>query len=135
MNLINNYNDDYVKIKIYENRFRIGKNLLDIINDNGYTKSSFSKLTGISRPTIDKLILGKIDNNTTLKTHMDKILNILNITLEQFINYNYKVIKNSNEKVIASNNAPNDYEISGEAKKIFSAIDDLVDLCEIYCDR
>jgi hypothetical protein len=37
---------------LFENRKLIGKNILNIIKDNGYTKSSFSRLTNISRPTL-----------------------------------------------------------------------------------
>jgi hypothetical protein len=59
---------------LFENRKLIGKNILNIIKDNGYTKSSFSRLTNISRPTLDKLIKGEVDSLATFKTHIQKIL-------------------------------------------------------------
>ena len=74
---------------LFENRKSIGENLLNIIKDNGYTKSSFSKLTSISRPTLDKLIKGEVDNLTTFKTHIEKILESLDMTDEQLENYKF----------------------------------------------
>lgn len=134
MENIEKYTDNQLKAYIYDNRLKISENLLKLIKDNGYTKSSFSKLTGISRPTIDKLIKGEIDNNTTLKNHIDKILTTFNISLEELINFECKQLNNK-EIIVASNNAPENHEISDSAKRIFSIIDDIVDLCEIYCDR
>jgi len=134
MNLTSIYNEKQWKEFMYLNRFKIGENIIKIINDNGYTKSSFSKLTGISRPTIDKLINGEIDNNTTLKTHVDKILTTLNIKLEELITLRSEETINS-EAMIASNNAPEDHEISNSAKRIFSIINEVVDLCEVYCEK
>ena len=58
---------------LFENRRLIGENILNIVKDNGYTKSSFSRLTNISRPTLDKLIKGEVDSLATFKTHVRKI--------------------------------------------------------------
>jgi len=134
MNLTSIYNENQLKAIIYDNRFKIGKNLLKLINDNGYTKYSFAKITGISRPTLDKLIKSEVDNNTTLKTHVDKILNVLNISLGELLNLTNEETIN-NDIMIASNNAPNKHEISDSAKRVFCIINDIVDLCEVYCDR
>ena len=71
---------------LFENRKLIGKNILNIIKDNGYTKSSFSRLTNISRPTLDKLIKGDVDSLATFKTHIQKILDSQNIDEEQLLN-------------------------------------------------
>ena len=57
---------------LFENRKLIGENILNIIRDNGYTKSSFSRLTNISRPTLNKLIKGEVDSFTTFKTHIKR---------------------------------------------------------------
>ena len=134
MELIEKYNENQIKAYIYDNRYKIGSNLLDFIKDNGYTKSSISKLTGISRPTIDKLIKGEIDNNTTLKSHIDKIVTTFNIDLEQLINYKHLELENS-DRMVASNNSPEEYEVSDKAKKMFDFLNDIVDLYEVYSDR
>ena len=134
MELIEKYNENQIKAYIYDNRYKIGSNLLDFIKDNGYTKLSISKLTGISRPTIDKLIKGEIDNNTTLKSHIDKIVTTFNIDLEQLINYKHLELENS-DRMVASNNSPEEYEVSDKAKKMFDFLNDIVDLYEVYSDR
>jgi predicted XRE-type DNA-binding protein len=134
MELIEKYNENQIKAYIYDNRYKIGSNLLDFIKDNGYTKLSISKLTGISRPTIDKLIKGEIDNNTTLKSHIDKIVTTFNIDLEQLINYKHLELENS-DRMVASNNSPEEYEVSDKAKKMFNFLNDIVDLYEVYSDR
>lgn len=72
---------------LFENRKLIGKNILNIIKDNGYTKSSFSRLTNISRPTLDKLIKGEVDILATFKTHIQKILDSQDMDEEQLLNY------------------------------------------------
>ncbi|MDK2823235.1 MAG: hypothetical protein PWP71_1153, partial [Clostridia bacterium] len=68
---------------LFENRKLIGENILNIIKDNGYTKFSFSRLTNISRPTLDKLIKGEVDSLATFKTHIQKILDSQNMDEEQ----------------------------------------------------
>lgn len=134
MGLLKKYNEKKLRECIYDNRYKIGSNLLQFIKDNGYTKSSISKLAGISRPTTDKLIKGEIDNNTNLKKHVDKIITTFNIKLEELIEYRHLEPENSH-KIVASNNAPEEYELSGKAKKIFCFLDDIIDLYEVYSDR
>ncbi|QXE19317.1 helix-turn-helix transcriptional regulator [Clostridium sp. 001] len=134
MELIKKYNEKVLRSFIYDNRYKIGANLLQFIKDNGYTKSSFSKLTGLSRPTIDKLIKGEIDNNTNLKKHVDKIITTFNIKLEELIDYKH-VESENNLKVVASNNAPEEYELNDKAKRMFGFLDDIIDLYEVYNDR
>lgn len=134
MELAKKYNENQIKAYIYDNRYKIGSNLLDFIKDNGYTKSSISKLTGISRPTIDKLIKGEIDNNTTLKTHIDKIVTTFNIDVEQLINYKHLDVENT-DRMVASDNSPEEYEVSDKTKKMFDLLNDIVDLYEVYSDR
>jgi predicted XRE-type DNA-binding protein len=134
VNIVERINENEYKAFIYENRYKIGVNLLSFIKDNGYTKSSISKLTGISRPTIDKLIKGEVDNNTTLKSHIDKIVLTFNITIEQLIKYEHIESRN-NEIMVASNNAPEEHEVSDKGKRMFTFLEDIVDLCEIYSDR
>lgn len=117
---------------LFENRKSIGENLLNIIKDNGYTKSSFSKLTSISRPTLDKLIKGEVDNLTTFKTHIEKILESLDMTDEQLENYIPK--KNEKKEYIfaLSDNAPENHNIKPNAKEMFSIMEDIIHMYELY---
>ncbi|QCH27026.1 helix-turn-helix domain-containing protein [Clostridium tyrobutyricum] len=129
-----NLSKEYKREYIYSNRRKVGSNILQFIKDNGYTKLSFSKLTGISRPTIDKLIKGEIDNSKNLEKHIEKIAETFNIKSDELINYNHLEQEN-NREIVASNNAPEEYEPSDSAKKMFGFLDDILDLYEVYNDR
>lgn len=130
-NVIKNTILDNEKEYIYSNKSKIGSSILKLISSRGYTKSSFSKITGISRPTIDKIISAEIESSTTLKTHVQKILNTFNMDLEDLICFEYEEVQND-KIMVASNNAPKDYQMSEDSKKVFQIIDDLVNICEVY---
>ena len=117
---------------LFENRKLIGENILCIIKDNGYTKFSFSRLTNISRPTLDKLIKGEVDSLATFKTHIQKILDSQNMDEEQLLNYvpKYKAKK---ELVFAlSDNAPENHALKPNAQEMFGILEDIVHMCELY---
>ncbi|TDT45768.1 helix-turn-helix domain-containing protein [Fonticella tunisiensis] len=117
---------------LFENRKLIGENILNIIKDNGYTKSSFSRLTNISRPTLDKLIKGEVDSLATFKTHVRKILETQDMVEEQLLNYvpKYKAKK---ELVFAlSDNAPENHALNPKAQEMFSILEDIIHMCELY---
>lgn len=117
---------------LFENRKRVGENILNIIKDNGYTKSSFSRLINVSRPTLDKLIRGEVDNLATFKTHVQKILESQDMNEEELMNYvpRYNTKK---ELVFAlSDNAPENHALNSEARDIFGILEDIVHMYELY---
>lgn len=117
---------------LFENRKKVGENILYVIKDNGYTKSSFSRLTNISRPTLNKLINGDIDSLKTFKTHLYKIFEKQIISEEQLLNYipRYKVKEET--KFALSDNAPDTHSHNPKAQKMFDILDDIVHLCDLY---
>jgi predicted transcriptional regulator len=117
---------------LFENRKLIGENILNIIKDNGYTKSSFSRITNISRPTLDKLIKGEVDSLATFKTHIQKILGSQNMNEEQLLNYVPKY-KTKNELIFAmSDNAPKNHTLRPNAQEMFGILEDIVHMCGLY---
>ena len=117
---------------LFENRKLIGENILNIIKGNGYTKSSFSRITNISRPTLDKLIKGEVDSLATFKTHIQKILRSQNMNEEQLLNYVPKY-KTNRELIIAmSDNAPEKHTLRPNAQEMFSILEDIVHMYELY---
>ena len=68
---------------LFEQRILVGKKLKDCIRDSGFTKISFSKKADISRPTLDRLLSGTVDNKSTFDRHIQKILNVLNMTVDR----------------------------------------------------
>ena len=119
------------KERMFLKRGDIGRQILQFIKGEGYTKSSFAKMIDLSRPTLNKIIEGDIPSETTFETHINKILQSLSITLEDLINY-----KNPYEvdtiKVAYSNNSPKDYVRSKNAINTLDILDSVLDLYEIY---
>ncbi|MGL5085568.1 MAG: helix-turn-helix domain-containing protein [Clostridium sp.] len=117
--------------KLFDERKLVGDKLLSIIKDKGYTKSSFSKITDISRPTLDKIIKGDIDNKTTFISHIKKIVEAKIASYEEFLSYE-SLNNNSNLVMMYSDNAPNGYRRTDDTKELFMILDDLINLSEIY---
>ncbi|WP_094545512.1 helix-turn-helix domain-containing protein [Petroclostridium xylanilyticum] len=117
---------------LFENRKLIGENILNIIKDNGYTKSSFSRITDISRPTLNELIKGEVNSLATFKTHIQKILESQNMNEEQLLNYVPKS-KTKKELIFAlSDNAPENHALNPNAQEMFGILEDIVHMCELY---
>lgn len=70
---------------LFNKRESTGIKLKGVLNDRKCTKLKLSQETGISRPTIDKLINGSITNKTSFEKHMKKIFQYLNVSLDAFM--------------------------------------------------
>ena len=103
----------------------------DCIRDMGYTKVSFAAKADISRPTLDKLLNGNIDSKSSFDRHLQKILKLLNITIEDLMLYHSAPSKLS-EATLYSQNAPMNHEMNDTAKKQYNLLLDIIDLCAIY---
>lgn len=115
--------------ELFEQRSLVAMKLKDCIRDRGYTKVSFAKKADISRPTLDKLLNGTIENKSTFDKHLQKVLSALNLSVDELIFFDPtpKTID-----VVYSQNAPSDYQMSEKAKKQYGLLMDILDLCEIY---
>lgn len=116
--------------ELFEQRSLVASKLKNCIRDKGYTKISFSVKTNISRPTLDKLLEGAVDSKTTFDRHMQKVLNALNMTPDELVLY--RPTSSKTITAVYSENAPIGHEMSELAKKQYSLLMDVVDLCAIY---
>lgn len=116
---------------LFQNKDIIGMNIASLIEEEGYTKSSFSKKTDISRPTLNKIIEGEIASVTTFEKHLSKILDILNVNFDTLLNY-HLYHEALGLTTVYSNNAPLDYERNFDAEESLQILDCVLDLCEIY---
>lgn len=131
---------------LFERRVIVGENLLNIIRDNGYTKSSFAKAIDITRPTLDRLLAGEIESLTRYRQYINKITEIQDITEEQILNYaprynpnneSGRMVRSGEEQnghlvLLHSFNAPDNHEIKEQAKEIFLILEDILNICEVY---
>lgn len=117
--------------ELFEQRSLVASKLKDVIRDMGYTKVSFASKTDISRPTLDRLLNGSIDNKRSFDRHLQKILKLLNMTVEDLMLY-HSVPKKVSTATVYSQNAPMNHEMSDKAKKQYDLLLDVIDLCAIY---
>jgi transcriptional regulator with XRE-family HTH domain len=117
--------------ELFEQRSLVASKLKDCIRDMGYTKVSFASKADISRPTLNKLLNGSIDNKSSFDRHLQKILKVLNMTVEDLMLYHTPPAKFVSATVF-SQNAPVDHEMSDKAKKQYNLLLDVIDLCAIY---
>jgi predicted transcriptional regulator len=74
-------------MNFFENRKLIGKNLSSYIVLNGYCKSSFSKLVGISRPTLYRILRGESPDPKRYKEQIEIITDVLDLPANYFLEY------------------------------------------------
>ena len=117
--------------ELFEQRSLVASKLKDVIRDMVYTKVSFASKADISRPTLDRLLNGSIDNKRSFDRHLQKILRLLNMTVEDLMLY-HSVPKKVSTATVYSQNAPMNHEMSDKAKKQYDLLLDLIDLCAIY---
>ena len=111
--------------ELFEQRKLVASKLKECIRDKGYTKVSFAGKADISRPTLDRLLNGTVDNKSTFDRHLQKILKVLNMSAEELLLYH-------SVSAVFSQNAPLEHEMSETAKKQYNLLLDVIDLCEIY---
>lgn len=116
---------------LFEQRILLAEKLKDCIRDAGFTKVAFSKKTDISRPTLDCLLNGTIDNKSTFKKHLQKILAALDMTADELLFY-IPAVEAKKVEAVFSINAPDDYAMSEKAKQQYGLLMDILDLCTIY---
>lgn len=70
---------------------------------------SFAGKADISRPTLDRLLNGAVDNKSTFDRHLQKILKVLNMSVEELLLYRSVSAKPVTATVF-SQNAPLEHE-------------------------
>lgn len=70
----------YTMDDLFDKRSVIGKKLELLLSEKGSTKADLCKKSGVSRPTLDKLLAGTLTNKTNYEKHMAKVLGYFEIT-------------------------------------------------------
>ena len=73
--------------ELFEQRSLVAMKLKECIRGKGFTKVSFAKKADISRPTLDRLLNGTVDNKSSFDRHLQKILKVLNMTVDELLLY------------------------------------------------
>lgn len=70
---------------LFDKRSVVAARLEKAIAEQGYTKSRFCKASGISRPTLDKILSINLNSKTNFDKHMEKILTCLSMTPDMLL--------------------------------------------------
>ena len=117
--------------ELFEHKSLVASKLKDCIRDMGDTKVSFAAKADISQPTFDKLLNGSIDSKSFFDRHLQKILKLLNMTVEDLM-LHHSIASKLSTATVYSQNAPMDREMNDTAKKQYNLLLDMIDLCSIY---
>ncbi|CAN7534553.1 helix-turn-helix domain-containing protein [Rossellomorea sp. LjRoot5] len=71
-------------MRLYHLQSMVGENLLTYLRLKGYTKTALSKMTGISRPTINQILEGKSPNPKIYEEQLGKITEALQLPNDYF---------------------------------------------------
>lgn len=70
---------------LFDARSTVAVRLGEVIKKGGYTKSGVCADTGISRPTLDKLLHGELAHQQNFEKHMEKLLNYFRLTANELL--------------------------------------------------
>lgn len=70
---------------IFERRYALSKNLKRIMTERQYTKAKLCAESGISRPTLDKLLDCKVTSLVQFEKHISKISECLNVEPKELV--------------------------------------------------
>lgn len=114
--------------ELFNNKEKIGKNINNIIKRKGHTKISFSKITGVPRVDLDKLINAEYTNIDEFLLQINKIIEKTDISLDDILSDT--ISENISETFLDS--LPKGHKLSPKAKQMFAILDDITHLCELY---
>ena len=107
----------------------VAEKLKTVLRDRGYTKVSFSKKLGITRPTLDTILNGKCSSTTKYNSYFKKILDILSLSPDAL--YSTRITSPMVSAVYSSNDpveTPSEKE-----KKQCNLLENLLSLASTYC--
>ncbi|MEK4264171.1 hypothetical protein [Paenibacillus sp. FSL L8-0499] len=116
-----------MNINFFEQQDTVTKNLITFIRLRGYSKLSFSKLTGIPRPTIDVILSPSNSNPTTYNTQISKITEVFELPFDYFLRKPIKSLATTSRTHIDSDN-----QRSPQAKELFDGLDNILDIYGTY---
>lgn len=117
--------------ELFEQRSLVASKLKDCIRDKGHTKVAFAAKADISAPTLDKLLNGSINSKNFFDRHLQKILKLLNMTVEDLILYHSTPAKATLIKGYSQSTLLNQ-GMNDTVKKQYNLLFDVLDLCSIY---
>lgn len=112
----------------FEQRKLVTTKLKEYLRDNGHTKVSFARKSGISRTDLDSLLKNEINDKDVFDGLLKASLLTLDVSLDTILSYSPPPI----EPLLSSNKIPGHIKLSIKAQKQYDLLLDILSLCEIY---
>lgn len=119
-------------MEIYNRRNLIGQNLLTYIRMKGYSKSSFAKLTEISRPTLNQIFSGESPNGTHYNEQIEKISRKLKLPLEYFLKTPRIELEPWQQPVIQYSDRAREAKRDEGTQELLDDLDHLMSIAALY---
>lgn len=122
---------------LFQYRKTIGENLLHFIRMKGYSRISFSKMTEISRSSLDRILKGKSTNATIFLQQMTKITETLDLPIDYFKNGIMMqpeispMVKNHSSDLVTVNKRGS----TPQVQELLQDLDNIMELAAIYFKR
>lgn len=114
---------------LFDQRGHVAVKLKGCIRERGFTKASFARKAGISRPMLDELLDGNVDNERVLDDYASNALVALNISINDLIDFEPRLRP---ADAVCRKSVPEEYQMSTKARKQYGLLMDILELCEIY---
>lgn len=116
---------------LFDQRGLVAVKLKGCIREHGFTKASFARKAGISRPMLDKLLDENIDNERVFSKYLYCALAALSISADDLIRFEPKAKPKIVDAIYLKSTLKN-YQMSAKAQKQYGLLMDILELCEIY---
>ena len=114
---------------LFDQRGLVAVKLKGCIREHGFTKASFARKAGISRPMLDELLEGNIDNERVFDECVSKALAALKISADDLTRFEPKF---KSADTVRRESVSKEYRMSAKAQKQYGLLMDILELCGIY---
>lgn len=118
----------HININYFEHQDTISKNLITFIRQRGYSKKSLSKLTGISRPTIDELLSSMNPIPITYNTQVSIITKFFKLPHDYFLRIPTESLNLASQTYGSSER----HKRSPKAQELLDGLENILDIYSMY---
>lgn len=103
--------------QLFEQRQLVAQKLMECMTYRGITKMELSKRTGMARATLDRLLHDQITNRATYLRHIQKILQMLQMTEVELLRFTATLME------ISGSSQTEALREKGQYRLLFAALD------------
>ena len=116
------------KVQLFDFQHNIGKNIIYFIELKGYTKSSISRLTGVTKSNLDQLIKGEFSDPFHYEKQITRLTKSLNLPNDYFL----KTIERPEKWQLSNIQGTASSQKSLLAQELLEDLDELISIAPFY---